>query len=43
VAGMITLKKILVRLGVHCLNLQLKFGLRFIGWMFSLSPTLRAA
>lgn len=37
------LKIVLIWTGVRCLNLRLKFGIRFIGWMFSLSPTLRAA
>jgi hypothetical protein len=37
------LKIVLVWIGVRCLNLRLKSGVRFIGWMFSISPTLRAA
>ena len=38
-----TLKRILVWLGIRFLNSRLKLGVRFIGWMFSISHTLRAA
>jgi hypothetical protein len=43
VAGVITLKKILVWFGIRCLNLRLKFGVHLVGWVFSISPVLRAA
>ena len=38
-----TSKAVLVRLGVWCLNLRLKLGVRLVDWVFSLSTTLRAA
>jgi len=36
-------KTILVWIGILCLNLRLKLGVRVVSWLFSLSPTLRAA
>jgi hypothetical protein len=38
-----TSKVVLIWLGLHCLNMRLEGGVRFVGWVFSLSPTLRAA
>ena len=38
-----TSKTILVWFGVRCLNLRLELGVRVVDWVFSLSPTLRAA
>lgn len=38
-----TSKIVLVWFGVYCLNLQVKLGVDLVDWVFSLSPTLRAA
>jgi hypothetical protein len=38
-----TSKVILVWFGDRCLNLRLELGVDLVDWVFSLSPTLRAA
>jgi hypothetical protein len=38
-----TSKIVLVWFGVRCLNLRVKLGVDLVDWVFSLSPTLRAA
>ncbi len=38
-----TSKAVLVWFGLHCLNLRLRLGVKLVGWVFSVSPTLRAA
>jgi hypothetical protein len=43
VAGVTTVKIILVRFGIRCLNHQLALGVTFIGWLFQLSLKLRPA
>jgi hypothetical protein len=36
-------KTILVWIGMFCLNLRLRLGVDLVDWVFSLSPSLRAA
>ena len=38
-----TSKIVLVWFGARCLNLRLKLGVDLVDWVFSLSPSLRAA
>lgn len=38
-----TWKRLLVWLGVRCLNLRLKLGVAFISWVFGICPKLRCA